>query len=504
MSDQPSEPGQPVAKLPPGDLYQHWVSNFLTEMGRPLPPRTPEDLAQAMAAGLRATFDSWSLEDAEPITRNLDLRLEILHDSLREVRADGPTVTSQGYWIVEVACARTGLQSYVDAKSVNGKRVELRRLDAITEPESLASWIHSPAIIYHQPVINLQNSPEFKRGYVFAGPEVRKLADGEDYLIFQIVLDHPELVEGVRTRRFTEVSAGYGALFVAQPGVYKGVRYDGLQTRIRINHIAFLPPGMARAGKFARVLLDSAEEEAQFYFDSSISQGVTFMAESTNLTSAAATLNSPTMRVYLDSKTSVDINPDQAALVQRVISEKDQQIGTLQDQIQTLKTEKTDLQGRHDSLETDKQALTTEVADLKKKSGSSNTGAMVKALHYAKPYLSKDFNYDAIDTLNVQDVQLTALKAKLPKADFTREDWKDPVYVNGYFDSQIVNAPQAPEKPNVGSGVPTDKSRQMYDSLTPVEQPAAPAAPPTQRADSNPNPYYAQLQAPTRERLNLK
>lgn len=58
--------------------------------------------------------------------------------------------------------------------------------------------------------------------------------------------------------RLSEVSLGYECDLDETPGVFDGQPYDGIQRRIRYNHVALGPPGWGRAGPNVRLRIDSA------------------------------------------------------------------------------------------------------------------------------------------------------------------------------------------------------------------------------------------------------
>lgn len=393
-----------------------------------------------------------------------------------EIRQDSLRQTEQGYWIVTIAAARTGLQNYVDAKSPSGWRVEFRSLDAITEYESLESWKHAPITIYHPQVgyVDLNNSPELKRGYCICHPQVEcNPEDGEHYLLVHVLLDHPEAIDGVRSGALKEASAGYSCLFIAQPGEYKGVRYDGRQINIRINHLALLPEGMARAGRYATIRMDDGTD--CFYF-SPIKKGDIPMSEPT-----------VTQKVRLDANAFVVLAPDAADKVQQALDARDTSIQNLTSQVQALTQEKTDaesqiqtltqanseLAGRADATESARAALETQLAALQSTGVKADLKALVSVYTDCQPFLPQDFSLDAQEEVNARVIQVAALQTLAPDEDFTQ---RDDSYVNAYCVASI-KAAKTDAVPAIGSGQPSAQARRLYDSFAtqPEGQPQAPS-----------------------------
>jgi hypothetical protein len=479
-------------------VIQRWLleqAQLLKPAGpAPVMPRTQTELQQALAGGLRATFDSWAESEIE-IRRNQHIPFIILPESVRPLRQDGLETTSQGYLIFEIAAARTGLQSYIDATSPTGRRVEYRSLEEITHPDSLASWMHAPLTLYHQGLITLANSREHKRGYIFAGPRIERLADGEDYLIFAALADDPELVEGIRTRKYVEGSAGYDSWFVGRPGEHRGVRYDGLQTLIRINHEALLPPGMARAGRLARVQLD-AQDSATFYF--SLSEGELSMSQPTTPQNVQVV-----RQVRLDATDTIELEPAVAGRVERALSVRDSQIQTLNTQVQTLTTEKTAQTARADSAEQRKTELETENATLKAAQVKGGSKKLLQAYEKARPYLPQGFKIDSLDDdAGERQLQELALKGRVPDRDFSKESDE---YVRIYFDSLISDQPAPPAPPRVGSGQPSRQAQRLFDQMDELATEGAGKTPVAGgKIEPQPNRYWDSIEGPTKKYFEEK
>lgn len=427
-----------------------------------------------------------------PVTR----QDQVMHFT---VRTDSLRQTSQGYWIVTIAAARTGLQSYVDRQSPTGWRVEFRSLEAITEPESFASWQHAPITIFHprEGYVDLSNSPDLKRGYVFDCPRIEEGPDGETYLLVDVLLDHPEAIDGVREGRLKEASAGYACLFVAKPGEYKGQKYDGLQISIRINHLSLLPEGMARAGRYATIRVDG--EHDLYYFTT---KGDSAMAGTD--TPSTITL----IQVRLDSKETVDLLPEQARPIQLALDARDQQITTLGGQVQTLTESQTSLQaqiqsltdardteqGRADAAESQVTELQQQITQLKTDGTKTELKALFQTYLDVKDFLPEDFTLDGVDTLSARTFQEAALKAVRPDEDFSA---RNDGYVAAFAEALLKGRKPEPEMVPVGSGQPSPAARAMYRDMQ-GEPPAG-----GQREDAAPtgcNPYYDSLTETTRKR----
>lgn len=404
--------------------------------------------------------------------RDLDLRMQIRLDAQ-------PRRTSQGYPIVTIAAARTGLQTYFDAQYPGGQRVEFRSFEDVTEAESLASWLDAPLTIYHpkEGAVTLRNSPELKRGYIRRLPWVeRNEADGEDYLLVEAIIDHPELADAILAGRLVEVSAGYDCLFLAAPGEYKGVKYDGRQTQIRINHLSFLPPGMARAGQHARVRLDG--ERSCIYF-SPDHEGVYTMSEKT------------LVRLKLDANQSLDLEPETADKVQRVLDAHQTRIDALESEVATLESAKQELQGKVDGLTASNEKLQSDLAaaqDLK-----PDLMPVLQAVSKVNA-AGAEIDPMKLDEATPAGVYRQGLKQIFPDKDFSD---KTETYMSGVVDGLQSKPSQT------GDGNLSPEGRRLRDSLKAPKPPATPTDKPAPRADGK-DVYTNRLSAHTQKILGGK
>jgi hypothetical protein len=100
---------------------------------------------------------------------------------------------------------------------------------------------------------------------VVVAPARMRADDGFEYVTALIDVARADAIEKVDVGELAELSAGYRSDFDATPGVVPagepqaGERYDGVQRSIRINHVALLREGRARAGRGARLLTDELQ-----------------------------------------------------------------------------------------------------------------------------------------------------------------------------------------------------------------------------------------------------
>jgi hypothetical protein len=160
--------------------------------------------------------------------------------------------TPQGGLRVRAALAKTGTLDYAD--TAGREWTEYRPATAL-DAAAIASLRGAPVTLRHPPVmVTADNFREHARGHV--ADDVGR--DG-DYLVATLVINDAETVAGIEDGSLKDVSIGYHAELDATPGTAPdGTRFDAVQTAIRGNHAALLPPGAGRAGPDVGLRLDGA------------------------------------------------------------------------------------------------------------------------------------------------------------------------------------------------------------------------------------------------------
>jgi hypothetical protein len=155
---------------------------------------------------------------------------------------------------IRAAFSRTGVQDYGAFKA-------FRSESEVFDAASLSSMRDAPATVGHpNDFVTPQNWRQFAVGHI-ADVSTSPLAqDGEKFVSGELVIDDGEVVEAILAEkaqgREIECSLGYSLDYKDTPGTHNGVAYDKVQTNIRVNHLALLGQGQARAGGGAR-LFDS-------------------------------------------------------------------------------------------------------------------------------------------------------------------------------------------------------------------------------------------------------
>lgn len=134
--------------------------------------------------------------------------------------------------IFRARLARTGWQTYPEGP-------ELRLAEHVFARDSLASYVHAPVTIGHVAWIDAGNRATHAVGRILR--VWREDSSPDDYVTGELEIYDPRTVELLRNGRLREVSMGYSVDHEIVDG-------STIQTQIRINHAALLPPGGARCG----------------------------------------------------------------------------------------------------------------------------------------------------------------------------------------------------------------------------------------------------------------
>lgn len=164
--------------------------------------------------------------------------------------------TSEGYLICKnVPIARTGKQDYLAREmgvaDADPERVipVMRNPEDVFSVETLASFEGKPVTLTHPPKdVTPENWAAYAKGHV---QNVRRSGD---YIMADLVITDPMLINQVRNGSMRQVSCGYHCDYTADGTGYK-------QTRIRGNHVAVVPLGRAGAAVSIQDAAPEAEKE---------------------------------------------------------------------------------------------------------------------------------------------------------------------------------------------------------------------------------------------------
>ena len=169
---------------------------------------------------------------------------------IEDAQLSGSRITTDGYLVASVLCARTGIQDYLgteldkpDMPIVKVYRPE----SSVFAKDSLSTFVGKPTTNDHPPVqVTADNWKEYAVGSI--GEDV--LRDGE-YIRVPITLMDAATIKAVQDGK-REISMGYDMELDWTPGTTSGGQaYDAVMTNLRMNHLAIVDRG--RAGSRARI-----------------------------------------------------------------------------------------------------------------------------------------------------------------------------------------------------------------------------------------------------------
>lgn len=169
---------------------------------------------------------------------------------IEDTQLSGSRITTDGYLVASVLCARTGIQDYLgeeldkpDMPIVKVYRPE----SSVFAKDSLATFVGKPTTNDHPPEpVTAGNWKQYAVGSI--GEEV--LRDGE-YIRVPITLMDAATIKAVQDGK-REISMGYDMELDWTPGTTSdGQAYDAVMKNLRMNHLAIVDRG--RAGSRARI-----------------------------------------------------------------------------------------------------------------------------------------------------------------------------------------------------------------------------------------------------------
>jgi hypothetical protein len=164
-------------------------------------------------------------------------RLYAFDSAIRNLRS--PRLDDNGFLHVDAEIARVGVMDYPDRVAHGEPRRRLVPAEALFDPVAMASMVGVPITDKHPPkLLGAADARHFQVGSVSGMPR----QDG-DFLIAPLTITDAELIRKVMAREQVELSPGYVAELLLQPGVWQGESYDAVQGPRIYNHAAVVPVG---------------------------------------------------------------------------------------------------------------------------------------------------------------------------------------------------------------------------------------------------------------------
>lgn len=205
-----------------------------------------------------------------------------------DLRFDGAAIKELPDGSIKVTGQLTHTGIFPYRNSDGSKRLEYRPADEVFSPEAMATFAGATVTVNHPSrLVDAKSWRTVTVGHL--GENVRR--DG-DFLVADVYVREASAVARVKKGELKHLSCGYEVDFDPTPGVTaEGQRYDGIQRRIRGNHVALLPNGVPpRGGETCVLRLDSAGDEIPTGLNSDVTpeQIAALQAQVTALTAELA------------------------------------------------------------------------------------------------------------------------------------------------------------------------------------------------------------------------
>lgn len=333
------------------------------------------------------------------------------------VQAIGTRINNDGFLIGEAYAARAGIQTYLASDfGIKDKQfVKIYRSpEEVTNPDSVKSYSHAPITIGHPKTpVTAENWKDLAVGEVSTEIEWK---DGK-IRVPLIVKDSPS-INRIKTTH-GEISMGYKCDVELTPGVTpEGEEYDGTQHNIRINHLAFVPAG--RAG-IKKPFQDSVDDPDCW----GIAPKTTIDEKEISMSMKPVVVGDQVANVAIEDAQKVegylrDMQATHQTAVTKLTADHDRELGAKDAEIETLKAQITELQGKV-------------LSDAEISQRAEARAQLLQVADALAPGLE-------LKTLSDADVRRAVLTKRL--GDAKVKDKSDD-YVLGVFDSLAANAKPA-------------------------------------------------------------
>lgn len=273
--------------------------------------------------------------------------------------------------IAPASLARTGVQTY---RRPDGSEFrEYRPESEVFAPAALESLRSAPVTIGHPAGdVTVDSLDALTVGLASDRDATKTQRDGQSWVDTTLAISRKAAIADAESGRLVEISLGYDADVDSTPGVTpSGERYDGVQRNIRINHVALLPSGQARAGRQARLRLDGAEETCY-------ERNVPPMSEPLK----------PIVKIRLDGVEVVEHSPEHVQLLHKQIEAANARALAAETALTAAKADGVAVKAKADALEAE-LAAAKKPADL-----GPAVAAELKFRADALPLLPKAYVFD--------------------------------------------------------------------------------------------------------------
>ncbi len=259
---------------------------------------------------------------------------------------DKAEVTDSGYLRAPARITKTGVFVYRNADG--SMRRELRCPEEVFAADSLRTLQLVPLTREHPEPLGTPVTMANRRGLDVGvvGSDVRQ--EGE-HVAATVQVEDAAAIGDVQSGKRRELSAGYQRDLELTPGTWNGTPYDGVQRRIRYNHVALTEVG--RAGPTARIRLDSS--------------AAVMVCDARD---PVPPEQEPPMKpkITVDGVTFEVESESAAQAIQLALKRRDERLAAVDSELATAKKDAETQRGRADAAETERKKLEGVVADSAK------------------------------------------------------------------------------------------------------------------------------------------
>jgi hypothetical protein len=298
--------------------------------------------------------------------------------------------------------------------------------ESVFDPESLATYDNADVTVEHP--TEMVDAGTFKR--VAVGHAISPGRQDGIAVVVDLLIKDADAIKAIEDGK-CELSAGYMAEYVEQPGVTPdGTPYEFIQRGIAVNHIALCD--QARAGRLARLFDTKPAEEAVM-----------------------------THKVTLDSGVKIEVADEASAVLLQST------IDGLRKRVVDAEEEKTKAELAKDEAEAKADALDEENEELKEKASedsiSKRLADVLAVTDAARKLAGSEFTCDSVNPL---EIKRAALAARLPKRAWAD---KSEAYIHAAWDSEMEKQEAEDEEEEDEKSKTTDSHRQLGDDLSKVK-----------------------------------
>lgn len=311
------------------------------------------------------------------------------------------TETPEGFLEGYAIATRTGVFSY--RRADGSIQRELRTEEEVFNQDAIDSFKMKPITNNHpDDMVNIDNASDLSVG--MTGQEIKRI---DNYLAPFIKITDKKAVQDAKSGK-RGLSFGYKVNLVKKDGVFKGEKYDYVQTNIRGNHLALVYEG--RAGEKAKLRLDS--QDAICVFNNNFND------------------NLKMKKIRLDGK-EFEVSEEVASKIDSIEAENT----SLKKDKEDLEKSKSELQSKLDTVTGEKDSIQVKLDEELKKDHAGDIAKKVQERIALEKKASEFFKADE-DFSKLSDKEIKSKVISLFTKDFNADSVSDD-YLSARFDSII-------------------------------------------------------------------